>query len=231
MPDYSSERRKEEIARMFDSIVERYEFLNHLFSFNRDRMWRKETVKYAFGRVLDIACGSGEMVELLLENPRVEYVVGLDLSWQMLEYARRKRNFPRSAYIMGDAENLPFEDETFNSITIAFGIRNFPDKLKSLKEIHRVLRRGGRVLIVDMVGAEGIFRPFYDFYKERVMPFVARFFTSNWKAYKYLSTSIDAFPPRDEFKSMMREAGFVNVWHRDFTFGAATLFYGEKLSD
>ncbi len=228
MLDNSSERRKEEIARMFDSIVERYEFLNHLFSFNRDRMWRRETVKLAFGRVLDIACGSGEMVELLLKNPRVEYVVGLDLSWQMLEYARRKRNFPRSAYVMGDAENLPFADETFDSITIAFGIRNFPDKLKSLREMHRVLRRGGRILIVDMVGAEGILRPLYDFYKGWVMPFVARFFTPNWEAYRYLSRSIDAFPPRREFMSMMEEAGFRNVWHRDFTLGAATLFYGEK---
>ncbi len=214
---------------MFDSIVERYEFLNHLFSFNRDRVWRKETVKLAFGRVLDIACGSGEMVELLLRNPAVEYVVGLDLSWQMLDYARRNRLFPRSAYVMGDGENLPFADESFDSITVAFGIRNFPDKLRSLREMHRVMRKGGRVLIVDMVGAEGLFRPLYDFYKGWVMPFVARFFTPSWEAYRYLSRSIDAFPPRGEFLAMMREAGFESVWYRDFTLGAATLFFGEKV--
>jgi len=213
---------------MFDSIVKRYEFLNHLFSLNRDKMWRKETVKFAHGRVLDIACGTGEMVELLIQNPRVKYVIGLDLSWQMLQYASRRRNFPQSAYVLGDAENLPFSENTFDTITIAFGIRNFPNKLQALREMHRVLRRGGRVLIMDMLGPEGAIRPIYDFYKRIIMPFVARFFTPNWQAYRYLSESIDAFPPRSQFESMMREVGFENVWHKDFTLGAATLFYGEK---
>ncbi len=219
---------KREIARMFDSIVETYEFLNHLFSFNRDRSWRRKAALLARGRVLDIACGSGEMVELLVKRPDVDFVVGLDLSWQMLEYAVRKRKFDKSAYVMGDAESLPFPDGTFDSVTIAFGIRNFPDKPRSLKEIHRVLKPGGVLAVVDMAGAEGFFKPLFDFYKGYVMPFVARLFTRNWQAYEYLSRSIDAFPPREEFVRMMEEAGFTDVKYTDLTFGAATLFHGVK---
>ena len=224
---------------MFGAIAPRYDFLNRLLSFGTDRTWRKvavKKIKWAPGsRILDIATGTGDVaLEIATQTPDSVGICGVDFCGEMIDIARVKAansgHGERMSFSIAPCESIPFPDNTFASATIAFGIRNVVDRGRGLKEICRVLQPGGRLVILEFsTPTNPIFRGIYHFYFLKVLPVIGGLF-STFSAYKYLPDSVLEFPGRDEFKSLMEEAGFTNTTHGDLTFGIATIYTGEKAS-
>jgi len=234
---YRLSEKGERIQEMFDSIAPRYDFLNRLLSLGIDRKWRRfavRQIKFAEnGRILDVATGTGDVaLEIALQTPGSVTIVGVDFSKEMVELGKEKiRNSPYSQRITLDVapcEAIPFPEESFDSVTIAFGIRNVVDRLQGLKEMQRVLKHGGRMVILEFsTPTSTIFRAIYLFYFLKVLPAIGGLF-SKQSAYKYLPDSVLEFPSRDEFKDLMANAGFSNCKHYDLTGGIATVYVGEK---
>lgn len=227
----------EKIQQMFGAIAPRYDFLNRLLSFGIDRNWRKKAVrllKYREGsRVLDVATGTGDVaLEIARNTPPSVKITGADFCREMVELGQVK--VAESAYAdridfkVAPCEDLPFADNTFDSITIAFGIRNVVDRKLGLAEMWRVLRPGGRMIILEFSTPRSqLFKQIYYFYFRRLLPVVGGLF-SRYKAYKYLPDSVLEFPSHEEFSKMMSEAGFRNIHLHELTFGIATIYVGEK---
>jgi demethylmenaquinone methyltransferase/2-methoxy-6-polyprenyl-1,4-benzoquinol methylase len=222
---------------MFDSIAPRYDFLNRVLSFGIDRKWRRFAVKQikctTDGRILDVATGTGDVaLEIAIRTPASVSIVGIDFSKEMVELGKEKiRNSPYAQRItmeVAPCEAIPLPDESFDSVTIAFGIRNVVDRLQGLKEMQRVLKPGGRVVILEFsTPCSKLFKALYYFYFTRVLPVIGGFF-SKFSAYKYLPDSVLEFPSREEFKDLMAKAGFSNLSHYDLTGGIATVYVGGK---
>ena len=221
---------------MFAGIAGRYDLLNHLLSGNIDKRWRRtvartlETSLTEGSRVLDVACGTGDLSLVLARAGKAE-VVGLDFCRPMLEIARRKaaddsRTVP---FVEGDALRLPFADETFDAATIAFGLRNLAGVGEGLKELRRVLRRGGRLAVLEFSSpvVPG-FRALFRFYFERVLPRVGGWVSGSRGAYEYLPDSVSRFPDQKSLAGLMRDAGFENVDYRNLTGGIAALHTGTR---
>lgn len=227
----------EKIQQMFGAIAPRYDFLNRLLSFGIDRHWRKKAVrllKYREGsRVLDVATGTGDVaLEIARRTPPSVRIIGADFCQEMVELGKVK--VAESAYAdridfkVAPCEDLPFADNTFDSITIAFGIRNVVDRKLGLAEMWRVLRPGGRMIILEFSTPRSqLFKQIYYFYFRRLLPVVGGFF-SRYNAYKYLPDSVLEFPSHEEFSQMMSEAGFRNIHLHELTLGIATIYAGEK---
>jgi len=221
---------------MFDAIAPTYDRLNHLLSFGLDVRWRRKAVAMLSekrgGRILDIAAGSGDVsLELLSIHP--EKIVGIDFSLNMLRVFQEKIRAAGAESLIevvsGDAHSLPFADGTFDGTIVAFGIRNFSDRLISLKEMYRVLKPDGLALILELSRptAPGIAK-LYDLYAGVGPPLLGKLISRHTTAYRYLPSSIAGFPDREEFLLHLREAGFAETEATPFTFGAATLFRGRK---
>lgn len=227
----------ENIQQMFGTIAPRYDFLNRLLSFGIDRRWRTKAVqllKYQEGsRILDVATGTGDVaLEIARTTPSSVQIVGADFCPEMVELGQAKvAESPYANRItlrVAPCEDLPFPDNTFDSITIAFGIRNVVDRRLGLAEMWRVLKPGGRIIILEFSTPRSqIFRQIYYFYFRRVLPVVGGLF-SRYNAYKYLPDSVLEFPSVDEFAAMMSETGLRNIQIRQMTFGIATIHCGEK---
>ncbi|MDR2414512.1 MAG: bifunctional demethylmenaquinone methyltransferase/2-methoxy-6-polyprenyl-1,4-benzoquinol methylase UbiE [Odoribacteraceae bacterium] len=222
--------RKEQVQAMFDAIARRYDLLNHLLSCGVDRRWRARAVRLlgdAPGRVLDIACGTGDLS--LASARRGARVVGVDISENMLEIARAKlldRGLSdRVTFQCGDAESLAFPDASFDAVTIAFGARNFEHLDRALREILRVLRPGGRLIILEFSTPTAPFvAGLYRFYFTRVLPFLGGLLSGDRAAYAYLPSSVLAFPSGARFLSILDSSGFTSASARPLTFGIATLY-------
>jgi demethylmenaquinone methyltransferase/2-methoxy-6-polyprenyl-1,4-benzoquinol methylase len=227
----------ESIGRMFDCIAPVYENLNHILSFGQDFFWRRKLVdcvdKESKLRVLDLATGTGDILLLLLRrNSNITEAAGLDISENMLALCRKKiqryKFSDRVKLIHADATINPFADETFDLVTMGFGIRNTPDIFRTLKEIHRLLRPGGKVLILEFsIPANPILKACYLLYLRRFLPFIGRLLSGDKHAYTYLKTSIMNFI-RTDFTSVMHDAGFQNIHSNPLTFGIACLYQGLK---
>ncbi|MBC7962347.1 MAG: bifunctional demethylmenaquinone methyltransferase/2-methoxy-6-polyprenyl-1,4-benzoquinol methylase UbiE [Steroidobacteraceae bacterium] len=227
----------EKIQQMFGAIAPRYDFLNRLLSFGIDRRWRKKAVrllKYRDGsRILDVATGTGDVaLEIARNTPASVRITGADFCKEMVELGQVKvAASPYAGRIdlkVAPCEDLPFADNTFDSLTIAFGIRNVVDRKLGLAEMWRVLRPGGRMIILEFSTPRSqLFRQIYYFYFRRLLPVVGGFF-SRYNAYKYLPDSVLEFPSHEEFSSMISEAGFRNIHLHELTFGIATIYAGEK---
>lgn len=234
---YQLSTKGERIREMFSDIAPRYDFLNRLLSFGVDRRWRRlavNRVKWsAGGRILDVATGTGDVaLEIARQTPASVGIVGLDFSEGMVALGRQKvSQSPYAERITLDiapCEAIPFPDDTFDSVTIAFGIRNVVDRKQGLSEMRRVLRPGGRAVILEFSNPRSrLFKAIYSFYFLRVLPMIGGLF-SQFSAYKYLPDSVLEFPPQEQFKELMTAAGFRNTAHRDLTFGIATIYTGEK---
>ncbi len=227
----------EKIQQMFGAIAPRYDFLNRLLSFGIDRRWRTKAVrllKYREGsRILDVATGTGDVaLEIALRTPESVKITGADFCKEMVDLGVVKvAASPYAGRIdlkVAPCEDLPFASDTFDSITIAFGIRNVVDRKLGLAEMWRVLRPGGRMVILEFSTPRSrLFRQLYYFYFRRLLPIVGGLF-SRYNAYKYLPDSVLEFPSQEEFSRMLAEAGFRNVHLHELTFGIATIYVGEK---
>lgn len=228
--------KKEKVQEMFNGIAPRYDLLNHLLSMGIDKSWRRKAMRELEGgrrgTVLDIACGTGDFsIEALRHG--VERVVGADISENMLavarEKAREKGLEDRLEFRYGDSENLDFEDGTFDAVTVAFGVRNFEHLERGLAEMCRVLRPGGKVVVLEFSTPERFpMKQLYRFYFKQILPRVGGLVSGDRKAYEYLPASVFAFPQGDRFLQIMRSCGYRNVAQRRLTFGIASLYTGEK---
>lgn len=223
---------------MFDSIAGDYDALNHILSLDVDKIWRKKALKQIVDapapvQVLDLACGTGDFSIAIAKALTGGHVTGVDLSEGMLAVMREKVDKAELNGMIsieeGDGENLRFPDNTFDRVTIAFGIRNFEDRPKGLREMLRVLKPGGRLVILELSRPENkIIRWFYDLYFLHILPKIGGKVSGDKAAYAYLPASVAAFSGKKEFTATMREAGFRTVTHKAFTLGICRMYTGEK---
>lgn len=222
-----------ETTSLFDKIAKHYDSLNTFFSFGMDKLWRKKLAEQIRGSqfVLDIATGTGEVAIETVKKLDAR-VIGIDPSAQMLGIAKTKcgslKFGDKIALVQGFAEDLPFASNSFDAITIAFGIRNTVDPLRSLNEMNRVLKPGGKVAILEFTLPKNvIFAPVYLFYFKKFLPFIGSFFGSR-KEYKYLSDSTSEFPQRENFLNLMRDARFVQEKSIELMIGTVIIYTGIK---
>ena len=216
------------IADMFSSIAPTYDSLNHYLSFNIDKLWRKKAVSLLEGdSALDVATGTCDAA--IEAHKKISKVVGVDLSFGMLQFGKKKIKGQNIGLVCASAENLPFKDEVFDNVIIAFGIRNIPDKISALYEFKRVLKKGGRLVILEF--NKPIYKSFgamYNFYSSKLLPFVGKIISKNDDAYSYLPDSIQHFPDVEFLKSMMIRVGFSDVFYMPLTFGISFIHSGIK---
>ncbi len=229
----------EKIKTLFDSIAGDYDRLNHILSLGVDRSWRRRALKWiADGnpgkRILDIACGTGDFsIETARHSDPFTTVTGVDISEGMLQVMRQKVSAAglsgRITAEQGDAELLRFAEDSFDRVTIAFGIRNFENREKALGEIHRVLKPSGRLVILELsVPSNPILRWLYCLYFTKILPRIGGFVSGDKAAYAYLPASVLGFPGKEEWMATMRDCGFRDVIHRAFTLGICRMYIGSK---
>ena len=236
--DAPDEARVRQVRRIFSTITDRYDFLNHFLSAGRDVYWRRFLVRrlsfFETRRLLDLATGTGDLAIAAARHHGPIQVVGLDFAGPMLEAARSKiagRGLSAGIHLLqGDALEIPFPDESFDAVTVAFGIRNMPDRARVFKEMRRVLVPGGGVYILEFTTPQGpFFRRIYFLYLNRLLPRLARWFTQNPEAYQYLAESIMHFPYPEDFVREIREASFREVRNFPLTGGITYLYEGRKV--
>ncbi|MCC6142634.1 MAG: bifunctional demethylmenaquinone methyltransferase/2-methoxy-6-polyprenyl-1,4-benzoquinol methylase UbiE [Candidatus Hydrogenedentes bacterium] len=231
---------RERVDRMFDRIAHRYDLLNRLLSFGRDIAWRKRMARHLPAHkslnILDLATGTADVLLFLhSQEPRVARGVGVDPSAGMLHFGKRKIQKAgldtRFRLVRGDGQALPLPRDTFDAVTIAFGIRNVADVARGLREMHRILRPGGRALILEFsLPGNALVRWGYLFYFRHVLPRIGGLISGDFYAYRYLNATVETFPYGDAFAALMREAGFQDVEAHRLSFGIATLYQGDKPS-
>ncbi len=230
LPEESYARSADSMGELFDSVAQRYDFLNHLLSGGSDWRWR-ETVASAVGRcgprrLLDLATGSGDLLRLLERRvTTLDEAWGIDVSSSMLAVARAKG---LHRLLQADALALPFPDGSFDAVTVAFGLRNFTDRARGFAEMRRVLRPGGSAFILEFSRPRAWLAPAYFFYLRTILPEIARLFGAPGQAYRYLASSILAFPRPEVLAGEMEKAGFGPVRFRRLTGGIVALHEGEK---
>ena len=232
----SSQDKKRQIASMFNNIAGRYDFLNHFLSLGIDRYWRRQAIDQLRKKkpqlILDIATGTADLaIEALKLNPAK--IFGVDISVDMLELGRKKikkKNLDDKIELLeGDSEQLIFEDNKFDAVTVAFGVRNFQDLNKGLKEIHRVLKPDGKVVILEFSQPTNpVMKKLYNFYSSHITPKIGQFVSKDEAAYSYLNESVKAFPYGNQFCSILKETGFRDIHFKALTFGVATIYTAEK---
>ena len=229
---------KSESWKMFDQISGRYDFLNRVLSLGQDVVWRKKLLQFVPDRraqkLLDLAAGTGDVLITLLEsNPNIQTAVGVDMAEEMLKIGRakiEKKNLESKVVLQkGDAQHLPFVDGSFDLLTIAFGIRNIPDLRLAMMEMYRVLKPGGRVLILEFSRPPNVFlRLGHIFYLRFIVPSVGFIFSGHYRAYKYLNQTVEQFPYGDRFCKIIKQMGFKNVQAYPLMGGVATIYAGDK---
>ncbi len=232
------DKRKADSFRMFDRIHKRYDLLNRVFSFGQDILWRnkiaKRIEKKENQRLLDLAAGTGDVaLTVLKRRAEITYAHGCDMSGNMLNLAVKKaakRKLDRRiSFLQGDAGRIPFRNDIFNVVTMAFGIRNVVDPAHVLQEIRRVLKKEGNALILEFsLPANRILRKFHLFYLRKVIPRVGAVISGDKDAYRYLNQTIETFPYGQSFCQLMEAAGFKKVRFTPLTFGVATVYQGVK---
>ena len=230
---HKGKEKKELVTRLFNDIAVSYDFFNHFFSFGVDYYWRSKLIKKArinkTHLALDIATGTGDVAFGMAS--KAKHVTGIDIASEMIKLANNKNNKKKCEnvnFLVGDAENLPFEDKSFDIITIAFGFRNISNQDKALQEFNRILKNKGKLLILEFSQPKSkFFGILYKFYSYKIMPKVASLITKKY-AYEYLPESIDMFASREEIKNKLEFNQFRNVEIKDMTFGISTIFSGFK---
>lgn len=227
---------RSKVSSMFDRIAPRYDFLNIVLSCGIDRLWRRAVARRLPAGtelvVADIASGTGDQLFAMCKLARVSRVIGLDMSRGMLELGEQKRrpkpNANEGLFSLGDALRLPLQDASVSATTISFGIRNVEDVSAGLAEMHRVLKPGGRSIILEFSLPSWPLRPIYLFYLRHILPRIGALLSGDSSAYRYLNQTVETFPYGDAFCDLMRGVGFTNVSAHRLSFGIATIYCGDK---
>lgn len=228
--------KKEQVAKMFDNISHKYDFLNHFLSLGIDIYWRKKAIKLLSSSkpkyILDIATGTGDFaIEALHLLP--DKVIGVDISAGMLKYGNEKivklGLEHKIELILGDSEKLPFDDNTFDAITVSFGVRNFENLEKGLIDMFRVLKPGGKALVLEFSKPRSFpMKQLYNFYFKNILPVLGKMFSKDNTAYTYLPESVNAFPDGEDFLKVFENSGFKKTKCIPLTFGISSIYIGEK---
>ena len=238
VPDENSNlHKKEQVAEMFNSIAGKYDFLNRFLSGGIDIIWRKKAIQQLKALqpqlILDVATGTADVALMTYERLHPQKIIGIDISEGMLDLGKQKiEKSDLSEKIVlkkGDSENIEFNDNSFDAITVSFGVRNFENLLKGLQEMHRVLKPGGKLVILEF--SKPRFKPFqiiYNFYLSTLAPGFAQIFSKNKKAYQYLNNSVQTFPEGKLFLTIMHEAGFTQTYLKPLSLGICTIYCGSK---
>ena len=235
---------KQHIGQLFDRIAKTYDGLNHGLSLNIDRIWRRKTVAVMphAEQVLDVAIGTADLTIEMLRQGKAEQVTGLDLSTEMMRFGREKvektKPFPSGRgggrplnvdFVYGNAQQMPFDDNSFDGVTCAFGCRNFSDLDAGLREMYRVLKPGGQVTILEFsYPSNKCVRALYDIYFTRLLPWIGRVVSRDKTAYTYLNKSVKGFCWGEAFAQHLHDAGFREERFRPLTFGIATIYTAIK---
>lgn len=228
--------KKQEVATMFNNISAKYDFLNHFLSLGIDKLWRRRAIKELKSlkpkRMLDIATGTGDFaLEALKINPH--NIIGVDISEGMLKVGMEKMKSKEVDHIislrLGDSENLPFENEVFDAITVGFGVRNFENLEKGLSEMLRVLKPGGKAVVLEFSKPKSFpVKQLFSFYSNYFIPFFGKLFSKDQRAYSYLPESVKVFPEGQAFRDILIQVGFENVASFTVSGGIATIYSGTK---
>jgi len=233
----SDANKKEQVATMFNSIAKRYDFLNRFLSLGIDQGWRKKAIS-KFGdkpmhHLLDIATGTADMALMAYKRIHPEKITGMDISEGMMQYGRIKIADKGLSHkielVLGDSTEIPFGDHLFDGAMVAFGVRNFADLEKGLKEIYRVLQPGSKLVILEFSQPTSKwFKPIYNFYMKWITPTIGKIFSGNKAAYAYLNESVIAFPEGIAFLNIFEKAGFKQVSQQKLSLGICSIYCGSK---
>lgn len=229
--------KEERVHHVFEKIYDKYDVMNSIISFQRHKVWRKDIMEKMHveegSSALDVCCGTGDWSIALAEACGFSGdVIGLDFSHNMLSVAERKKKrlgYEELSFIQGNAMDLPFEDNSFDYVTIGFGLRNVPDYMTVLKEMYRVVKPGGKVVCLEtsqptMIG----FRQGYYFYFRFIMPLIGRLFAKSYEEYAWLHESAKSFPDKKKLKQMLMLSGLSHVHYKSYTGGVAAMHMGVK---
>ncbi len=232
----NKEGKKQQVQSMFNNIAHRYDFLNHFLSAGIDYRWRNKAIKIIGEKhprsILDIATGTGDLAITALKiHP--EKIIGIDIAEDMIEVGQNKlkKKDPNHIIILekGDSENLRFEDDSFDAVMVAFGVRNFENLEKGLSEMFRVLNKEGQVMILEFSKPKSFpVKQLYSFYFKYILPSLGRMISGNQDAYTYLPESVSEFPDGENFLKILQKIGFKQVNHKTLTFGIASIYTGIK---
>lgn len=229
--------KKKQVEQMFDTISENYDSLNRVISLGTDQSWRRKLIAIVKATkpkiILDVATGTGDLA-IALADSSAEKIVGLDISAGMLSVGQKKINAKKLEHkiemVQADSEDLPYANDYFDAITVAFGVRNFENLDKGLSEINRVLKPGGVFVVLETsVPTKFPFKQGYTLYSKAILPSVGRIFSKDKSAYAYLSESASKFPFGEAFNNILIKNGFTNVKHFPQTFGVATIYVASKV--
>jgi demethylmenaquinone methyltransferase/2-methoxy-6-polyprenyl-1,4-benzoquinol methylase len=232
----SEKAKKQQVEEMFDSIAGKYDFMNRFFSAGLDMAWRKKTIRLLQKdnpkQILDMATGTADMAIMACRLLSPLKVTGIDLSEEMLELGRKKVEkeglTEKIELLKGDGEAINFPDNSFDAVMVAFGIRNFENLEKGLSEIFRILKPGGKLVVLEFSKPKPGFRKLYNLYMGIVAPEVARWFSQNKEAYRYLNRSSNAFPDRRDFTDILNRIGFTDTECKPLSFGICCIYIGKK---
>ncbi|PKG42054.1 bifunctional demethylmenaquinone methyltransferase/2-methoxy-6-polyprenyl-1,4-benzoquinol methylase UbiE [Psychroflexus sp. MES1-P1E] len=232
----SEVEKKKQVEQMFDNISGNYDGLNRVITFGIDLKWRKKVIEMVKKTnpkyILDVATGTGDLA-IAMADSDAEKIIGLDISAGMLQVGKdkiqKKKLNKRIEMVQADSENLPYPDDTFDAITVAFGVRNFENLDKGLSEIYRVLSPGGLFVILETsVPTKFLFKQGYKVYSNYILPNIGKLFSKDKSAYQYLSESASVFPFGEKFNNILRKVGFTDVENLPQTFGVSTIYSATK---
>lgn len=228
--------KKEQVAEMFDGISSRYDFLNRFLSAGIDIQWRKKAIRQLNSLqpkfILDVACGTADMAIMSWQKLHPEKITGIDISEGMLAIGRQKVNkagIKAIELLKGDCEAINFEANSFDAVTVAFGVRNFQNLQQGLSEILRVLKPGGKLVVLEFSKPKSpLVKSFYNLYMKVVTPNMGKIFSKNRHAYEYLDASIQKFPEGNTFLEILKNSGFKNNYRKSLSLGICSIYCGEK---
>jgi demethylmenaquinone methyltransferase/2-methoxy-6-polyprenyl-1,4-benzoquinol methylase len=236
-PYNTSTDKKEQVAEMFDHIAPQYDFLNQVLSFGIHKSWRRRTIKKLRALkprvMMDVATGTGDLAIEAVRQLSPDKIVGVDISEGMMKFGRGKVKQLKLDHIIsfesGDSENLPFPENSFDAVTVGFGVRNFAHLQKGIDGMYRVLKPGGMLVVLEFSKPHQFpMKQGYAFYSRFILPLIGRMFSRDKRAYSYLPESIAAFPEGPKFLEVMKKSGFSDVSWQPLTFGIASIYVGRK---